>query len=91
MRSVFKYPLGVADEQFVSMPDGAQILHFAEQHGTFCLWALLDPDAPTTGLRRVRIAGTGHEIKTDPDKLRFIGSTLMHDGNFVFHAFEVLP
>lgn len=91
MRRVYKYELSTTDEQFVPMPDGALILHFDAQHGRFCLWALVDPDEDTITPRRIRVAGTGHDIETDTSKLRHLGTALTGNGMFVWHAFEVLP
>lgn len=88
--AVFKYPLEVIDEQVLSLPRGAKILSFAEQHGGYCIWALVDPQRPQ-GTCRIRLAGTGHPINYAPDNLAFIGTALAMDGNFVLHAFEVLP
>lgn len=89
MMSVYKYPVEIDDDQMVLMPQDAVILSFAEQRGTFCLWALVNPTSPLTP-RRIRIAGTGHPIEIPAANLKFIGTTLLHGGSLVFHAFEVV-
>lgn len=88
MKRVYKYflPLNDGDVVSIVMPDGAEILHFGEQNGGFMLWALVDPDKPVSP-RKIRIAGTGHDI--DESIERYIGTTMLHGGSLVFHAFEV--
>lgn len=55
------------------------------------VWTIeyLPPGWPDTNVetktREVRVYGTGQEIEHDST---FIGSTLSHDGNFVWHLFE---
>lgn len=87
MNTVFKYPLMQADLQTVMLPVGAEILSVQEQHGGWQLWALVDPQAPVTERRKIRIAGTGHPIYENLKK--YINTFQMHGGMLVFHAFEV--
>jgi hypothetical protein len=85
---VYKYELEFKDDQTILMPGGAQILTFAVQHKKPCIWALVDPnelDAP----RRFRMAGTGHPIEVDPNKLEHIGTVQLAGGDLIFHLFEV--
>ena len=85
--TVWKATLTVADEQEIEIQKGAEILHFAEQAGTFCIWYHCDPGAEKEK-RTIRIAGTGHLIS---DKhWRYIGSSFYRGPELVFHAFELL-
>lgn len=89
MLKVFKYPVPIGDAVTIDMPAGAQPLHVAEQHGTVCLWALVDPARPPVP-RRFRFAGTGHEITEDLAYLNHVGTFFMRGGDLVFHLFEIM-
>jgi hypothetical protein len=81
--NVFKYPIDPADVVEVELPEGAKPLHFDMQNGRFYLWALVDPERPTTTYR-FRMAGTGHPIDTVGD---FVNTVLINGGQMVFHFF----
>lgn len=87
--SVYKYRLAVEDEQTIELPYNAKLLEVAEQHGEWCLWALVDPTAPTKP-RTLRIAGTGHPIERNVFNYAHISTFMMRGGALVFHAFEVV-
>lgn len=87
MKVVYKYPL-LFPINGIAMPVGAELLKVDMQHGELMLWALVDPDAPKE-TRIVGVAGTGHPI--EQPIVRHINTFFMHDGDFVFHAFEVQP
>lgn len=78
-RAVWKFPLGVDDEQWVPMPLGAQPVHVHAQGDVPCLWAVVDPDAP-----RVVTHGTGHVY--DDTGLTYVGSYHILRGSFVGHV-----
>lgn len=87
MRSVWKFPLGVApDDQTteVTMPEGAQIVQFARQGDEPTVWALVDSDNPPEA-RRFRIFGTGHPLARG---CRHVGT--YGEGPFVWHVFEMI-
>lgn len=84
-RTIYKYPLTVADRQEIRMPDGAQILCVQVQRGMPCVWALVDPAAPQAR-KAIYIYGTGHAIPADPG--RYIGTFQVQGGDLVFHVFE---
>ena len=87
MRSIWKFPLGVAlDDKAaeVTMPEGAQIAHFGLQSGDPTVWALVDSDNPPEP-RRFQIFGTGHPL---PRGARHVGT--YGDGPFVRHVFEMI-
>lgn len=89
MKKIFKYPLEVEDKQVVMMPVDAQILCIQVQHGTPCIWALVDPALAASQERTLLTFGTGHELPTGLE-LSYIGTYLVHGGNLVFHVFEQL-
>lgn len=87
MRSIWKFPLGVAlDDKAaeVTMPEGAQVAHFGLQDGSPTVWALVDSDNPPEP-RRFQIFGTGHPL---PRGCRHVGT--YGDGPFVWHVFEMV-
>lgn len=86
MKKVYKYTLDWDDYTTLMLPVGARILHFDVQHGKPQIWALVDPEAEMIN-RVFRLAGTGHPIIEED--IAHIGSTLMLDGKFVWHLFEV--
>lgn len=78
----------IADpETPVRMPEGAEVLHVAEQRGQVCLWALVEPTARQVD-RRFVIAGTGHPLPAH--RGRFVGTVLISGGALVFHVWEDL-
>lgn len=88
MLTVHKYPLQMLGEEILALPQGAQILHVAEQHGSMQLWALVNPEQAQTEDRVIRVAGTGHPIDDRRGRLVFINTFMMRGGALVFHAFE---
>jgi hypothetical protein len=87
MRTVYKYPLVVTDEQQIMMVNGAQPLSVRKQNDMLCLWALVDPTQPAAAYR-VRMAGTGHPIDDEwADWDTFIDTLVFNDGLLVFHFF----
>ena len=89
MKTVWKFPLRVDDEQIVSMPDNAHILCVQDQSGTPCLWALVDPANPPRE-RKILISGTGHIREDLDDLVNYIGTFQMYGGGLVFHVFEAV-
>ena len=87
MTTIWKFPLDAEDVIELDMPEGAEALHVSTQYGNPCLWARVDPKAPTEK-RRFRFAGTGHPLTDDVG--RHIGSWLMQGGALVFHLFEMV-
>lgn len=84
MKTVYKYPLRILDEQEVEMPDSANLLTVQMQNGQPCLWALVDTSNPMV-LRKILIRGTGHVAEKVG---RYISTFQMQGGALVFHAFE---
>lgn len=67
------------------MPVAAQILSAQVQHGTPCMWAVVDPEHSTEE-RVIEIIGTGHPM-IEAER-RFIDTFQFGGGNLVFHVFE---
>ena len=81
--TVWKYELPIADEQWIAMPHGAELLHVAEQYGKVALWARVTPSE--RGIERlILIRGTAHPIETQP----YIGTVVTAGGSLVWHIFD---
>lgn len=81
---IWKYELKLTDRQKVSMPVASDLLSVANQRGTLCLWAMVDPTNANKVERDIEIIGTGNPM---PDGRRsFIGTAVIDP--FVWHVFE---
>lgn len=85
-KTIWKYPIPIADVQDVAMPEGARILCVQTQGELPCLWALVDPTAPPAP-RKILIAGTGH-TRDDLDLAQYLGTFQLAGGALIFHVFE---
>lgn len=83
---VWKANLLAEGSQQVGMPRGATILTAALQGKDICIWFLCDPSQEIEP-RRIRVAGTGHEIG---GRVRYISTFQASDGKYIFHVFEEL-
>lgn len=87
MRTIYKYPLGITDEFWLSLPKDAEILHIGVQEGMPMLWAIVDPEAVWDS-RRLLVVGTGHLLPDGASKLTHVST--FQEGPFVWHVFEPL-
>ncbi len=85
MKTIWKFPLDVADEQRVEMPLDAKILHVGLQGESVFMWAEVGPERRKVE-RTVRIYGTGYPMPEHPG--RHIGSFMLRGGTLVFHAYD---
>ena len=85
IKTIFKYPLEVIDEQTIEMPSGAQILTVQMQRGLLYLWALVPVAAPMMQ-RRIITHGTEHPVP--PTTGEYIGTYQLDGGSLIFHVFE---
>lgn len=87
MKTIYKYPIGITDQQIIPMPAGANILTVQVQNGNPFIWAMVDTEAPTERVS-IRVYGTGHSIG-ERSNLEYIGTfQSMYGGNLVFHVFK---
>lgn len=78
----FKVMAGDTNPHHHYMPEGAEILAVQAQRGEGCIWALVNPLAPTQR-RSFHIYGTGFDI--DPSH-KYVGT--YQSGPYVWHVFE---
>ncbi|MDO8573013.1 MAG: hypothetical protein Q7S11_04630 [bacterium] len=83
MKSIWKFPLEVTDNQTVELPVGAKALSVQVQNEKPCLWAMVDTKTKIES-RVIQIFGTGHPVLNEGD---YIGTFQMLGGSLVFHAF----
>ena len=88
---IWKFPLKVTDHQDIVMPKGSIILSVQVQHGTPCLWALINN--PEADKEVIQIVTYGTEVATTEaiDRYGFIGSYQLDSGIFVGHVFIKPP
>ena len=87
MRTVWKVELVIQEIQTVMLPERYEIISLMVQHGTPCLWAIVNPEHPKYGVR-ILIHGTGHPISDDAGE--FLGSFMLTDGGFIGHVWKGL-
>ena len=92
MKTIWKYELETIDQNKIEMPIKAEILTVQIQHGTPCLWVLVDPDLDPNNDKETRyfeVHGTGHIIRDDIVSTRnYIGTYQLNGGALIFHVFE---
>ncbi len=84
MRAIWKYELGMMDNQTVHMQEGAKILCVGVQHETPCIWAEVDTDANKEYVI-FSIYGTGYEMAGTGE---YIGTFQLLEGALVFHLYK---
>lgn len=85
---IWKYLMKDPKENFM-IPKNAQILSCQVQGKNPCIWALVDEKAEKE-IRHFIFFGTGCEVNIPVEKLKFIDTIQMSNGEFVFHVFEIV-
>lgn len=84
---IYKYELGIDDEQDVALPEFARIISVGTQMGRLFLWAEVIPaNAPHS--YKVFIRGTAQPLTGKEG--RFIGTVFMPSG-LVWHIYDSKP
>lgn len=83
---IYKYNLKVTDYQIINLPKGAKILDIQTQYNEPKLWALVDEKAELEK-REFAIYGTGNPLPDDIGE--YLATFQIHEGQLVFHVFEV--
>lgn len=91
---IFKYPLGITDNQTIKLPRGAHILSVMNQHDNIVLYALVNDDEKKNVSVSIKIVGTGHSVNfpiCSPmfvnDAYKFLGTVSLYGGELMFHVF----
>jgi hypothetical protein len=88
MATIYKYEIPTDETApdgtvVVSIPQGAEMLTAREQHGRLFVWARVDVNRPRAG-RTFCVACTGQD---DVPAWPYIGTAMLHGGEFVLHIF----
>ena len=83
MKTIYKYPIQITDEQEIKMPCDAEVIHAGlDPQGTPCLWAKVERNHPLEPVS-VLVVGTGNPMPFHAE--RHVGS--FNQGPFVWHVF----
>lgn len=83
MKTIYKYPLEVRDEQEIEMPGKPVLFKVGlDPSGELCCWALVDPTSPPRP-QRFYVVGTGHQVPADA----YIWIGTVNQGTFMWHVF----
>ncbi len=83
MKTIYKYPIKITDEQEIQMPGEVTVLHAGlDPQGVPCVWAMVDSDLPT-GPVSILVIGTGNPMPYVAHT--HLGSFVQ--GPFVWHVF----
>jgi hypothetical protein len=88
MHKVFKYKIKIKDYFSLVFPQGARILSVQVQYGKPQLWALVNPHN-TVETRNFLLIDTGEQIENNLERLDYIGTFQLDDGEYVGHLFEI--
>lgn len=75
--------------QSIVVPEGAELLCAHAQFDQVCVWYRCDPAKPKVR-REVVCVLTGTNSPT-PETGRYLGTAILHGGNYVVHVFERIP
>jgi len=86
VKTIWKFPIEIADSQLLSVPEGAKFISVLTNGEKPLLYAIVDPESPTVSTT-VQIRGTGHPVQEDLlDLYVFLGTVTTH-GFLVWHIF----
>lgn len=87
-KTIWKFDIPFQDEFTLQMPMGAELLTIQTQHNFPKIWAIVEPNA-TVDNRTFRTIGTGHFMPEGKIGI-YIGTYQIHQGDLVFHVFEIV-
>ena len=88
-KTIWKFPLDIADEQIVVAPQGSKFFSVIEQLGRLTAYAVVRPDAPQDTFT-FQVRGTGHPIQEWlPRDYSYLGTAKTGTEliSFVWHVF----
>lgn len=89
MRTIWKFPIRIADSFTLIMPSHAKLLHVGlDPTGQPSLWAEVDADAPAVE-RLLAVVGTGNPMTGLAADACHVGS--FNDRGFVWHVYDETP
>lgn len=88
-RTIFKFPLELANTQRIAIPKEAEVMCVQAQGNQPVMYVHLDAAELAKEPRTFRTFGTGHPIPEE-EALEYIGTYQLDGGALVFHVFEVV-
>jgi len=85
---IWKFELDLIDN-VLSVPENSEILCVKIQNGQPCTWFKVETTKPHVN-REIVWFGTGQDIPEYQRGISYIDTVLLHNGNLIMHAFEVL-
>ncbi|MCK5236178.1 MAG: hypothetical protein KAR06_04250 [Deltaproteobacteria bacterium] len=86
MKTIYKFPVAIMDEQPFHLPEDAELLSVVEQRGSVVLYVLADFSQPSNVRHTIKIFGTGHSINEN-EGYKFLDTVKMGDGILMWHIF----
>jgi hypothetical protein len=89
MRVIYKHQVAIGCAGEIITTEGAEFVHFAEQHGQMVAWVECDPSQPQACIG-YRVFGTGEYIDPPANleaEHRF--TALMDGGALVWHLYRI--
>lgn len=93
MKTIHRFPLQIADNVCVPMPQGAKILsaevkimHHRDANPVIDIYAMVDTAQPAVP-RAFRIYGTGHPLDEGVFET-YVGTVQVAMGSLMFHVFD---
>lgn len=83
MRTIYKYPLELTDNQLLTLPSSARPLSVQLQGDQLCLWAEVNTGVGGLKDAVISIVGTGHEIPRGA--VHYLGT--VQQAAFVWHVY----
>ena len=88
MMTIWKFPLKIADQQFLRVPSGSKAISAQSQGRDVYLWATVDTDKANMGVDvSVWIHGTGHCADMAVRYGRHLSTVQIDEGVLIFHVF----
>lgn len=92
MRTIFKYPLELAQYQIIECLWPAEILSVKVQNGQLCTWVQVDTECVLPKFyprdREFMILGTGQEIPSEVEMQNWTFMDSIIDGSYVWHVYH---
>ena len=86
VRTIWKYQIPVLEDFEIDLPEGAEIIRFANEEGKLWIWAIVNPKAPVKP-KRLLAFKTGAEMPEIP--LRYIGCAAIYiQAELMLYYFE---
>jgi len=89
MKTIYKYPIKVIDEQELQLPKGYKLLTVINQNDVPVIYAIVDTEEIKTETLWIRIFGTGNALDDDylNNSYDYLGTVITCGGSLIWHVF----